>query len=438
MKHSLYNTLIPLADGNALLYNALSDRYLAIRSGLSADDLADPGRIPQGPLRDSLVEIGAIVPDELDEVAAVRDMIRECDYSEDCFQLHVNPTVDCNFRCWYCYEDHRKGSRMEPDTVQAIIRLMERTVASKKGLRQFALSFFGGEPLMGFDNVVVPLIEALERICEGTEVQPSVHFTTNAGLVNDRMLRFFAVHKAGFQITLDGHRPFHDKVRFTPSTGQGSYDRILRNIRELAARECSVLVRVNYTKENLASVPDIIADFRDLPQEMKEYISFDLQRVWQDLDRNLDEEVTALVNSHLRDLRGLGYSTTTHMVHDMVRNSCYGDKRNYLLVNWDGGVYCCTARDFDDAHRAGTLLADGSVAWRDNHQERRLAAKFSKPVCHTCRIAPLCGGGCCTQALEHTEPNVCMYRYTDEQKDRMVTDRFEQLHMESAVPCRPC
>ena len=26
MKHSLYNTLIPLANGNALLYNALSDR----------------------------------------------------------------------------------------------------------------------------------------------------------------------------------------------------------------------------------------------------------------------------------------------------------------------------------------------------------------------------------------------------------------------------
>lgn len=112
MKNSLYNTLIPLADGNALLYNALTDRYLAIRADLSPEDLADPGRIPQGPLRDSLVEIGAIVPRDTDEVAAVRDMIRKCDYDGDCFQLHVNPTVDCNFRCWYCYEDHRKGSRM--------------------------------------------------------------------------------------------------------------------------------------------------------------------------------------------------------------------------------------------------------------------------------------------------------------------------------------
>lgn len=438
MKSSLYNTLIPLDDGTALLYNALNDQYLALRADLTADDLAHPERIPPGQLRDRLIEIGAIVPRDTDEVAQVRDMIRECDYDDTVFQLHINPTVDCNFRCWYCYEDHRKGSRMEAHTLQSIIRLMERTVASHPDLRHFSLSFFGGEPLMGFDNVVVPLIEALERICEGTEVRPSFHFTSNAGLINARMLEFFARHKAGFQITLDGHRPFHDKVRFTPATGQGSYDRILRNIRELAARGCSVLVRVNYTKENLESLPAIIEDFRDIPQTLKGYISFDLQRVWQDFDRSIDEEVTDTVNTHLRTLRSMGFATSTHMVHDLVRTSCYGDKRNYLLVNYDGGVYCCTARDFDDEHRAGALQADGTVAWRDNHQERRLAAKFAKPVCHTCRIAPLCGGGCCTQALEHTDPDVCMYRYTDEQMDHMVTDRFEQLYMEHRAPQSPC
>lgn len=119
------------------------------------------------------------------------------------------------------------------------------------------------------------------------------------------------------------------------------------------------------------------------------------------------------------------------MAHDAVRNSCYGDKRNYLLVNYDGGVYLCTARDFDDAHRAGTLQGDGTVEWRDNAHECRLAAKFSKPVCHTCRIAPICGGGCCTQALEHPEPDKCIYGYTEEQKDAMVANRFEQLYMVS-------
>lgn len=438
MKTSIYNTYIPLADGSALLYNALSDKYLALREELQPDQLSRLELMPQGQLRDSLVKIGAIVARDTDEVAAVRDLIRETDYDNTCFHLHVNPTVDCNFRCWYCYEDHRKGSRMEPKTLQAVMRLMERTVASHPGLRQFALSFFGGEPLMGFDNVAVPLIEALERICEGTEVQPSFHFTSNAGLINSRMLDFFSMHKSNFQITLDGHRSHHDKVRFWPATGQGSYDRILHNIRELAARECRVLTRVNYTKDNLRSILDIIDDFRDMPDELKRYISFDLQRVWQDYDGNIDEEVTATVNSYLRSLRTLGYATSTHMVHDLVRNSCYGDKHNYLLVNFDGGVFCCTARDFDDAHQAGILLEDGIVSWRDNHQEHRLSAKFSKPVCHTCRIAPLCGGGCCTQALEHTEPDMCIYRYTDEQKDRMVTDRFEQHYMERCQIQTPC
>lgn len=312
MKTSIYNTYLPLDPQAALLYNALSDKYVALRTPLAAELLGHLEDMPDEALLKQLTDIGAVLADDVDEPERVRELIRTYDHGSDVFQLHINPTLDCNFRCWYCYEDHRAGSRMEEQTVQAVVKLMERVVAEKPGLKYFPLSFFGGEPLIGFDNVAKPIILALEGLCAGKEIRTSVHFTTNAFLINERMLEFFSGHKASFQITLDGHREFHDKVRCTRS-GRGSYDRIIDNIRELSKRGCEILVRVNFTRENMGSIPAIIEDFKAFPAEIKGNIRFDLQRVWQDSDRSIEEEVTADVAGYQRALREAGFGISIYI-----------------------------------------------------------------------------------------------------------------------------
>lgn len=432
LRSSLYNTYLPLGEDLALIYNALSDKYVAMRSNLKKDILHNLTEVEDSTLRSQLIEIGALVTPEVDEIEKVRNLIAENDHNDEVFILHVNPTVDCNFRCWYCYEDHRAGSRMSADTLVALQNLIEQTIASRPKLKIFDLSFFGGEPLMGFHNVVKPLVQTLEKATAGTDIETSVHFTTNAYLINEEMVEFFARHKAGFQITLDGHRDFHDKVRCT-RTGAGSYDRILKNIQSLAEVGSRILVRINFTRENMASIPDIIADFNKFPDELKKHIRFDLQRVWQDMPgKHIEDDISTSVVGYQQAIRDAGFGASLYRAHDSVRNSCYGDKRNYVLVNYDGGVFLCTARDFDDSHRAGTLMADGNIKWINNAHECRLAKKFSKPVCHTCRIAPICGGGCCTQALEHPEPDKCIYNYTETQKDDIIATRFEQIYMDSS------
>ncbi len=49
------------------------------------------------------------------------------------------------------------------------------------------------------------------------------------------------------------------------------------------------------------------------------------------------------------------------------RNSCYADKINQMTVNYDGGVYKCTARDFNEKNRLGQLCDDGTVLWDKMH-----------------------------------------------------------------------
>ncbi|MCM1319698.1 MAG: radical SAM protein [Muribaculaceae bacterium] len=428
MKLSLYNNILDTDNNILLVYNALSDKYVATSEYISLAEHTHPELVSNEALRSELLDIGFWVEDSIDEAEQVRELIQKHDHCLDTFHLHINPTVDCNFRCWYCYEDHKAGSRMKSETVSAIKRLIERKIADTPELKVIHLSFFGGEPLMGFENVVKPLMLTTKALCKAHNILHTFHFTTNGYLINERMLDFFEDYGSSFQITLDGYREHHDKVRKTRS-GKGSYDQIVHNIIELVNRQCSVLVRINFTTENIDSIAEVMNDFRNLTSEQKQYTRFDLQRVWQDSCGEIDERVTAIVADYQQKLRDMGFNVSFYRTHDAVRSSCYGDKRNYQLINYDGGVYLCTARDFDDAHRAGTINSDGTIEWRNNAQECRLSAKFSKPICHTCRIAPICGGGCCTQALEHPEPDKCIYGYGNEQLDAIVATRFEQLYM---------
>lgn len=422
MRLSIYNTFLHPDDRHTVVYNALSDKFLALKGYLTPGDLD----IQDNEVRDNLIAIGALVDDNADECGSLRDLIRECDHGDTHFQLHVNPTLDCNFRCHYCYEEHRAGSRMEESTIEAVKRLIENKLDTMPHLRHFSLSFFGGEPLMSFHNVVRPLVEFLQEKSGEKGTDYGIHLTSNAFLLNDAMIDFFSRHKASFQITLDGHRELHDKVRFK-ADGSGSYDKILENIRKLTEGGCPVLVRINFTAAKLHSIPALIEDFRDMPE--KGLLRFDLQRVWQDRDNGDEDEIDAILSDYMRMFHESGFSVNSHFSHDLVRDSCYGDKRQYALVNYDGYVFRCTARDFTEKNRAGVLREDGSIEWFNNQLECRLAAKFAKRVCHTCRIAPICGGGCCQQAIEHTDPDTCMYGYTDEDLDRFIARRFEFYHV---------
>lgn len=428
MKLNPYTSIIPLSNGYVLCYNALNDTYIGVHSSTEIKDREDILQKYPLNLREKMIEADILINDDLDVVEEVRRIIKEADYDPTSFILHINPTLDCNFNCWYCYEQHMKGSMMDAQILSSVLKFMEKTFAEMPKLRVFHIAFFGGEPLLGFDKIIIPVVNKLEELCEKYEVYSTIQLTTNGMLAHGRVIDYFASRRASFQITLDGHKAHHDKVRYT-SFGKGSYDAIMKNIRSLAMHNCHVTIRINYTAENYISIPDIIADLCQHTPDVRKNITIDFQRVWQDIGKGEIDLIKKRILEYADGLRQLGYDVTTHLCHSNARSSCYGDKLNYVLINYDGGVFCCTARDFIEKNRAGSLSEDGTVIWKDNSKLRRMAAKFSKPICHKCRIAPLCAGGCCQKAIEYFNSQDCIYGYTEDEKDNIIKDRFETLYL---------
>ena len=119
MKLSRWNSYIELGGGKGLVYNSFADRFLVVKD-VSGDFVhARAGSIPD--LSSGFVNqmklAGAIVDDCVDEIAEVGKLIEYVDNDDSTFELIINPTRDCNFHCWYCYENHLKGSKMDEGIV---------------------------------------------------------------------------------------------------------------------------------------------------------------------------------------------------------------------------------------------------------------------------------------------------------------------------------
>ena len=424
MKFSIFNSTIHLDGKHTLLFNSFSKKFIAIKNEIFDFGAQNVDDIEKYNIKlfTQLCDGGFIVESSIEEPSRLRQSIINSENNTHEYILHINPTLDCNFSCWYCYENHIHLSRMTRDVLVSIKGYI-RGILIKPEIESFELGFFGGEPLLYFTSVAKVLIAHTSELCKKHGKEFSVHFTSNGALLHDEIIRFLSQYNCGFQITLDGGRIFHDTTRYFKNN-KGSFDLILRNIIKLARAKIYVIVRVNYTDVNIKSVETILDEFNKEPNSIKEYLKFDFQRVWQNKSHNFDdtERNIAYIRQKFRDHKFQVLSN--YIPHDAM-SPCYSDKLNHTLINYNGDVYGCTARDFTTDNRIGVLQPNGEIKYAYNKIERRNRAKLSKEICTTCRIAPLCGGGCKQKALEGLGFEGCTMGYTELEKDRIILEIFE-------------
>lgn len=62
-----------------------------------------------------------MVEDDVVEENKVIDTWKAADKNRDSYNIFINPTLDCNLHCWYCYEKHIKHSLLD-EKVMAFIK----------------------------------------------------------------------------------------------------------------------------------------------------------------------------------------------------------------------------------------------------------------------------------------------------------------------------
>lgn len=422
MKQSKYNCILQDNTG-MVIYNAATDQLVALTPQLANifnEGKATPEKIKaqHAELYDHLLQKGIFVCDDADETEAYIRKREEYERSSGEYTITINPTLACNMSCWYCYESHKNMPAMSADVKQSVLLLIDKLLADNK-LKKLNLSFFGGEPLLYFDKVVVDIINHAKMQCKAFDAKLSIHFTTNAYLLTDSVLKQLEGLDVSFQITIDGGKQVHDSVRKTKG-GEPTYARIVEHIHQTLSHGFPVGVRFNYTTKSIPSFIDVVKDFSHLQQEQKQLVNFTFQRVWQDNEGDASQ-VEQQVEHIERAFEQAGLFVNN--AKSYIVPYCYADGVNTAVVNYNGDLFKCTARDFAPKSKEGTLAADGTLRWNERLR-KRMSIRHGSDTCLQCRIYPICHGGCSQMKLEAPEGiSSCPKGYDDDKIQEIMEGR---------------
>jgi uncharacterized protein len=311
------------------------------------------------------------------------------------YELTLLPSLDCNLRCWYCFETHVKDSRLDALTQESIFQHMKQ-VCQNEHIKQIHIQMFGGEPLLYFKEELYPLLSRIKQYVEDSGKNVNFFFVTNGVCITEEMIPLFVDLKATFQISIDGYRKKHNMVKKIPGSGEDVYKRIMKTIHSLTtAYETYINLRINYDNQTLNHIEEVVKDIIDIDPRR---LGIHLERVWQTISKS--DNTGYDMNRILGFIMANGFTVSYLNLH-RKHVSCKASNHNSAIISYNGDVYKCTGRDFTEAQKEGNLLPDGTIAWDRNKLEKRLSIRtYDNEHCLSCKLLPMCYGPCCQKLLD--------------------------------------
>jgi uncharacterized protein len=324
----------------------------------------------------------------------------------------------CNLGCTYCYAQQgqfgQAAKNMSRETALEAVNLLVE--GAEPGAR-LNLAFLGGEPLVNRSVLRAATCHAVECAAR-REVAITFSITTNGTLLRPDDGEFFEEYGFAVTLSLDGPREAHNALRPFKS-GQGSYDRIMGNVRPLLARQqkMQVSARVTVTPSNLLlreTLNQFLAEgfysvgFSPLlrsPTGRGEMRREDLEVMLGgmiDCGREYERCLRAGESYHFANMVNAmeEISKATHRPYPC------GAGAGYLGVSADGGLAACHRFVGDDEGAMGSLAGGIDSVRRGEWLHARHVHR--QEPCRDCWARYLCGGGCHHEVIQRGRP-ACDY-----------------------------
>ena len=212
---------------------------------------------------------------------------------------------------------------------------------------------------MYFKQVIAPISEYAIEKCDKAKI-PFLNSATTNGyfLSSDKIKDLKRLKFSGFQITLDGDKGNHDKVKFQNGCDSafvhtlGNIDKILS-----ALKDMNIVLRINYTHKTLTN--KIVSQINEyISPENRKQLTITPKKVWQE---SVDKNFQLSTISILDEFNDYGYNAARMEIVDNFV-PCYANREYYNAINYNGGVVKCTAcNDLYESNPPGQLQEDGKI-----------------------------------------------------------------------------
>lgn len=332
---------------------------------------------------DELIRMYYYVPMDFDEIKWV-DKLRASKIlsAKETFVngFTVFTTMDCNARCFYCYEKGQPkitmSEKVARDTADYIMRM-----SSNHPVR---ISWFGGEPLVN--------IRAIDVICErlidsGCKFRSSM--VSNGLLFSESVItkakNLWNLKKV--QITLDGTRDTYQLIKSYKASTGNEFERVTSNIRMLLDANIRVVIRLNQDINNTQDLLNLV-DFL-----LEKFRGEKLFHVYNNLLFEDETEPTAQNEKERYEVFKIlqhkliesGLLPIPPLKKKLKLHSCMADNSTSVIITPKGDVGKC--EHFTDQHIVGTIY-DTQF---DDAEVRRCKERYMPTSkCSNCPLYPQC------------------------------------------------
>lgn len=297
----------------------------------------------------------------------------------------ITPTMECNARCFYCYEDGVRCGRMQQEDCKNIVRFL-KTLDYSQGID---LTWFGGEPLMN-----QAWMDCFSESLEKAGIEFSALIITNGSKIDDaiidKMINKWKIRD--IQITLDGSYDEYFSRKEYVDQDDAIYYRILKTIGKLAGKGISVHVRMNIDRNNRESILNAVTDINELFKDdgrVKCYPAF-LTGTNEPLT---EKEKIDFIKKMLEISQGK-FNVNEYLYRLPRTKACYYFQKNAYSIDVSGNVFICEHMLGHEQRSIGNIKTEIATIEREQSGKRK--------ECQKCVFLPKCQGGC-MDSLQHGE-----------------------------------
>lgn len=207
-------------------------------------------------------------------------------------EICLNVTESCNLACRYCFTEHHPHFMSLQVAKDAGLWLIENAKLRKELFNEEItpkIGFFGGEPTLMWDSVIVPFVNWAE--------ENNYHFiygiTSNCVLMTKDKVDFLKQHNIGLLLSMDGDKTSQDYNRPCKNSSLSSFDLVSKNLPYIAQNFPNTTFRGTITNQNANQLFHnimyagqqgfmhtffIINEFEDWPEETRQIIDVELTK----------------------------------------------------------------------------------------------------------------------------------------------------------------
>jgi len=408
IKFSFYNILFDVNE-NHYLYNTLSTALVQINDKVfSAVKNNDITSIDDQYIEEMLNQHFLIdrLTNEADEYLYFYNYTR---FKKSAKSLAVNfiPSYICNLACPYCMQGQNKtNDSIDVKNIDKIFSFVSNTIedsfTSGATITKIYTHLYGGEPMIQKASSIY-FCDGITNIAKKYNCEIFYSMTSNMTLLDDEMIKLMKKYQIYVQVSIDGTKEQHNKRRIFKD-GSGTYDIILKNLQRLqeaGLKEC-VVIRLNIDKDNLQDAERIFTTVREYSNDV--YFGFiDSFKGYNDLfsSQCISNDIYPEVVSQTFNDIYQKYGQPTSLSFGKM-SPCALNSENKYFIDTFLNVYKCEMLLNQQENKIGYIDNNGQLIKTAGfyNQMNRTPQKF--PECITCKLLPLCAGGCAGKAFFNT------------------------------------